>query len=186
MKEKQTAVIIDGKKYEYRTGKYNDATEACEVCALREQCKNSESDVLCSPLGKIQDSTGNFQLVGEDGEVTEPMVYDFYQKSAANAANRADQLAWMFIVMMTGGLISGHAFQTFSVCAALSAIYMLLSVMQSVWHVFTCWLFKRQLKKAEVMPNDYPVWVRASWLFFWLKMISISAAVCYFVNAIFF
>ena len=122
-----------------------------------------------------------------DDALTEDKVYDFYQERSMKAGERADQLAWMFVVMMTGGLISGHAFQAFSVCAALAAVYMLLSVAQAVWQTFTSWLFKQQIKKMDVAPDDYPSWVGGgAWLFFWAKMITISSAVIYFVRAIFF
>ena len=183
---KQIAVVVDGKKYEFREGKYSNAMEACADCALHDKCNAIDDDTLCHPLGVQDEITSNFQLVNEDSELTEEKVYDYYQEQSVTAGSRADQLAWMFILMMTGGLISGHAFQTFSVCAALSAIYMLLSVMQAVWQTFTAWLFMRQLRKTDVMPDDYPAWVGCgAWLFFWLKMISISAAVFYFVHAIF-
>ena len=119
--------------------------------------------------------------------LTEEKVYDYYQERSVQAGERADQLAWMFIVMMTGGLISGHAFQAFSVCASLAAVYMLLSVTQAVWQTFTSWLFKQQIKKMDVAPDDYPSWVGGgAWLFFWAKMITIASAVIYFVKAIFF
>lgn len=118
--------------------------------------------------------------------LTSDKVYDFYQERSVTAGSRADQLAWMFVIMMTGGLVSGHAFQTFSVCAALSAIYLLLSVIQAVWQTFTAWLFMRQINRTDVKPSDYPSWVGGgAWLFFWLKMITISTAVWYFVHAIF-
>ena len=186
MKQKQTAIILDGKKYEIREGKYSNAMEACADCALHDKCNAIGDDTLCHPLGMQDENTSNFQLADEDCELTEEKVYDFYQERSVTAGNRADQLAWMFILMMTGGLISGHAFQAFSVCATLSAIYMLLSVMQAVWQTFTSWLFMKQIRKADVMPSDYPAWVGCgAWLFFWLKMINISAAVCYFVYALF-
>ena len=119
--------------------------------------------------------------------LTEEKVYDYYQERSTTAGDRADQLAWMFVVMMTGGLISGHAFQAFSVCASLAAVYMLLSVVQAVWQTFTSWLFKNRLKKMDVVPDDYPEWVGGgAWLFFWAKMITIASAVIYFVKAIFF
>ena len=118
--------------------------------------------------------------------LTEEKVYNYYQERSVTAGDRADQLAWMFVIMMTGGLISGHAFQTFSVCAALAAIYFSFSIMQAVWQTFTSWLFMRQLRHADTMSDDYPAWVGGgAWLFFWLKMITISAAVIYFVRAIF-
>ena len=186
MEQKETAIIMDGKKYEYRKGKYNGATEACEACALREKCKENESDVLCNALGVAQDSTSNFQLVDNDDEgVNEEKVYNYYQERSVTAGSRADQLAWMFIIMMTGGLISGHAYETFSVCAALSAIYLFFSIMQAVWQTFTSWLFLQMIKDSDTMPDDYPAWVGGgAWLFFWLKMITISGAVFYFVRAI--
>lgn len=122
-----------------------------------------------------------------DDVLTEEKVYDYYQERSVKAGERADQLAWMFIVMMTGGLISGHAFQTFAVCAALAAVYMLLSVAQAVWQTFTSWLFKQQVKKMDVAPDDYPSWVGGgAWLFFWAKMITIASAIIYFVKALFF
>lgn len=122
-----------------------------------------------------------------DDVLTEEKVYDYYQERSTTAGERADQLAWMFIVMMTGGLISGHAFQAFSVCASLAAVYMLLSVAQAVWQTFTSWLFMNRLKKMDVAPDDYPSWVGVgAWLFFWAKMITIASAVIYFVKAIFF
>lgn len=122
-----------------------------------------------------------------DDVLTEEKVYDYNQERSVKAGERANQLAWMFIVMMTGGLISGNVFKTFAVCAALAAAYMLLSVAQAVWQTFTSWLFKQQIKKMDVAPDDYPSWVGGgAWLFFWAKMISIASAVIYFVKAIFF
>ena len=122
-----------------------------------------------------------------DDVLTEEKVYDYYQERSVKAGERADQLAWVFIVMMTGGLISGNVFKTFAVCAALAAVYMLLSVAQAVWQTFTSWLFKQQVKKMDVAPDDYPSWVGGgAWLFFWAKMITIASAVIYFVKAIFF
>ena len=121
------------------------------------------------------------------GSITEDKVYDFYQERSVKAGERADQLAWMFIVMMTGGLISGHAFQTFSICAMLAAIYMLLSVVQAVWQTFTSWLFKNIIHRTGETPEDYPSWVGGgAWFFFWAKMITIASAVIYFAKAILF
>ncbi len=120
-----------------------------------------------------------------DEGVTEEKVYNYYQERSVAAGSRADQLAWMFIIMMTGGLISGRAYETFSVCAALSAIYLFFSIMQAVWQTFTSWLFLQMIKDSDTMPDDYPAWVGGgAWLFFWLKMITISGAVFYFVRAI--
>lgn len=125
------------------------------------------------------------EYIDRDEGVTEEKVYDYYQERSVTAGSRADQLAWMFVLMMTGGLISGNAFKTFSVCTALSAIYVFFSIMQAVWQTFTSWIFKQRIKRADVMPEDYPWWVGSgAWLFFWLKMISISTAAIYFAHSI--
>lgn len=188
MKEKEIAIIIDGKKYEFRDGKYASAGEACDKCALREKCQDLEDDTLCDPLGLQDERTSNFQMADDpEPDITEEKVYDYYQERSATAGSRADMLAWMFTVMMTGVLISGHAYQTFAVCAALAALYMFFSIMQAVWQTCASWLFLKRIKGVEVLPTDYPSWVGGgAWLFFWLKMIAISSAICYFVHAIFF
>lgn len=185
MEQKETAIIMDGKKYEFRKGKYSNSLEACEDCALKEMCNDNDINTLCASMDLQDEHTSNFQLVDDDEGVTEEKVYNYYQERSVTAGSRADQLAWMFIIMMTGGLISGHAYETFSVCAALSAIYLFFSIMQAVWQTFTSWLFLQMIKDSDTMPDDYPAWVGGgAWLFFWLKMITISGAVFYFVRAI--
>lgn len=192
MEKKNVAVIIDGKKYEYLKSKYDVASMTCRDCALKEMCDEYEEGILCGALGVDRDYSSNFQLVDEPEQpeekiepLTEEDVYDYYQERSVTAGNRADQLAWVFVIMMTGGLVSGHAFETFSVCAALSAVYMFFSIMQAVWQTFTSWLFMQRIKDSDDMFADYPSWVGGgAWLFFWLKMIAISAAVVYFVSAI--
>lgn len=123
----------------------------------------------------------------------EDAAYRMYQGKSGNAVDKADQLAWMFIVMMTGGLISGHAFQTFSVCAALACLYMLLSVMQYVWQAVAAWIFMQQIKRERAKhpeitdkeypwPKDYPNYMGGgAWVFYYAKIIVITCAVCYFV-----
>ena len=174
----------EGKKYAFIEDKEPDE---CERCALKDKC-HEEDDLICTNLLGISrdEAIGRRFVEIDEDSLTEEKVCDYYQERSITAGSRANQLAWMFIVMMTGVLISGHTYQTFAECAALSAIYMLLSVMQAVWQTFTSWLFMKQIRKADVMPNDYPAWVGCgAWLFFWLKMISISAAVCYFVYVVF-
>jgi len=119
--------------------------------------------------------------------LTEKEVYDYYQERSVKAGDRADQLAWMFIIMAAGVLFSGHTWQSFLVCATLATIYMLLSVLQAVWQTFTSWLFKQRIKKMDVAPKDYPSWIGGgAWLFFWAKMIAIASAVIYFAKIVFF
>ena len=118
--------------------------------------------------------------------LTEEEVYDFYQESSVRACSRADQLAWMFVMMATGCLIAGHAWQTFLTCAALALVYLLLSVLQAVWQTLTAWLFKRQVARMDTPPDDYPWWMGCgAWAFFWAKMVAITAAVIHFAIPVF-
>ena len=129
--------------------------------------------------------------------VTENDAYRFYQKSSIVSGERADQLAWMFIVMMTGVLISGHVYSVFSVCAALACIYMLLSVLQSMWQAIASWIFKNRINQARkvceatpgctfVNPEDYPDYMGFfAWVFYYSKMAVITADVVYFAYNVF-
>lgn len=129
--------------------------------------------------------------------VDEDAAYRMYQGKSGNAVDKADQLAWMFVVMMTGGLISGHAFQSFYVCAALACLYMLLSVMQYVWQAVAAWIFKQHIKRERAKhpeitdkeypwPKDYPNYMGGgAWVFYYAKIIVITCAVCYFVYQLF-
>ena len=163
-------ITINGRRYALIEG--FGSNDPCEHCALKKECFDAEY-YYCknfvshkTPLEDVTDT------------VTEEQVYDYYQERSKTSGERADQLAWMFIVMMTGGLISGHAFQTFSICAMLAAIYMLLSVVQAVWQTFTSWLFKNIIHRTGETPEDYPSWVGGgAWFFFWAKMITIASAV---------
>lgn len=127
-------------------------------------------------------------------------IYKFYQEKSVVAGDRADQLAWMFIGMMVGGLISGHTFYTFVVCAAFACIYMLLSVLQALWQTITSWRFMlkedRKRKECELdkdnekkytYPEEWPDYIGfGAWVFFYLKMITITVCVVFFVKQIFF
>ena len=172
-------IIINGRRYALIEG--FGSNDPCEHCALKKECLDAEyyyCKNFVSHKTPLEDVTET---------VTEEQVYDYYQERSVKAGERADQLAWMFIVMMTGGLISGHAFQTFSICAMLAAIYMLLSVVQAVWQTFTSWLFKNIIHRTGETPEDYPSWVGGgAWFFFWAKMITIASAVIYFAKAILF
>ena len=172
-------ITINGRRYALIEG--FGSNDPCEHCALKKECLDAEyyyCKNFVSHKTPLEDVTET---------VTEEQVYDYYQERSVKAGERADQLAWIFIVMMTGGLISGHAFQTFSICAMLAAIYMLLSVVQAVWQTFTSWLFKNIIHRTGETPEDYPSWVGGgAWFFFWAKMITIASAVIYFAKAILF
>lgn len=176
----------NGKRYILVPDENADGSE-CSRCALQEHCHENCADGLCQDLFGIDEARDKRFEEAPDDVLTEEKVCDYYQERSTTAGERADQLAWMFIVMMAGGLISGHAFQTFSICAALAAVYMLLSVLQAVWQTFTSWLLKNIIHRTGDTPDDYPSWVGGgAWFFFWAKMIAIASAVVYFVRAIFF
>lgn len=181
MEQKETAIILDGKKYEYRKGKYSGATEACEDCALRELCKEIENDVLCNSLGVAQDNTANFQYVGED-RLTEKQIYNDYQERSVTAGNRAEQLAWAFIVILCAQLVGGEHFKEPYVIAAGGICYMLLSALQALWQAFSMWVFKQKVKRNNLMVSDYPKTIGGiAWAFYWAKMIVIAVTAVYAV-----
>ena len=191
MKQKDDIFEINGKTYKLGydfTGEGEPGSE-CVNCPLQDACHDAD-ELICKTVAGEDASTHKrfFEVEApEPKTLTEDDVYDYYQERSVKAGERADQLAWMFIVMMTGGLISGHAFQTFSICAMLAAIYMLLSVVQAVWQTFTSWLFKNIIHRTGETPEDYPSWVGGgAWFFFWAKMIIIASAVIYFAKAILF
>lgn len=123
-------------------------------------------------------------------------INETYQEFSVKCGERAERLAWAFIGMLTGCLISGHAFQTFAVCAMLSVISLLLGVLQSFWQTVTIWLFKQRVECQQarykdlpnvtiVAPDNYPNYVGfGAWVFYLLKIATIAAAVCYFVHQI--
>ena len=127
-------------------------------------------------------------------------IYNFYQEKSRVAGDRADELAWMFVIMMTGGLISGHAYTTFSECAAFACLYVLLSVLQALWQTIASWRFmlkeERKRKECELdkdnekkytYPEEWPDYIGfGAWVFYYLKMIIITVCVVFFVKQIFF
>lgn len=183
--EKKKITEINGKKYTL-SSPCDTSMDSCQHCALLGVCDKS-NELLCHKYFGRDVSFKSYLVEVPDDALTEQEVYDYYQERSEKANIRATQLAWIFIVMMTAGLISGSAFRTFSICAALSAVYMLLSVVQAIWQTFTSWLFLQHIKNTNKMPSDYPSWVGGgAWFFWWLKMIAITAAVIYFVHSVFF
>lgn len=133
-------------------------------------------------MGKKNDLTGEKAVGANEDLLTEKKVYDYYQDISALAGDRADQLAWMFIILAAGMLVSGHTWQTFLVCAVMATVYMLLSVLQAVWQTFASWVFMGKVRDMETAPADYPSWMGfGAWCFFWLKMAVLASAVGYFV-----
>ena len=176
MEKKETAVIIDGKKYEYLKSKHDGATKTCEDCALREMCKDYEDGIICGALGIDSDSSSNFQLVGdapqaEPQTITEEKAYDDYQERSNTANDRGEQLAWAFIVLLAGMMIGNHGYLEYYVGAACGLAYLLLSMIQSAWQTIAIWIVKNRIKRDNLTIEDYPEWVGGwAWVFWYLKI----------------
>ena len=176
MEKKETAVIIDGKKYEYLKSKHDGATKTCEDCALREMCKDYEDGIICGALGIDSDSSSNFQLVGdapqaEPQTITEEKAYDDYQERSTTANDRGEQLAWAFIVLLAGMMIGNHGYLEYYVGAACGLAYLLLSMIQSAWQTVAIWIVKNHIKRDNLAIEDYPEWVGGwAWVFWYTKI----------------
>ena len=176
MEKKETAVIIDGKKYEYLKSKHDGATKTCEDCALREMCKDYEDGIICGALGIDSDSSSNFQLVGdvtpaEPQTITEEKAYDDYQERSTTANDRGEKLAWAFIVLLAGMMIGNHGYLEYYVGAACGLAYLLLSMIQSAWQTIAIWIVKNRIKRDNLSIEDYPEWVGGwAWVFWYTKI----------------
>lgn len=192
-KKKEIAIIIDGKRYEYRKSK--DEYKICENCALQKMCNDYEDGIICGALG-VDLVPSNFQLVGnttpaEPQTVTEEKAYDDYQERSTTANDRGEQLAWAFIVMLTGMLIANRGFLEFYVGAACGLAYLLLSMIQSAWQTVAIWLVKNRIKRDNLTIDDYPEWVGGwAWVFWYLKIGLLTIGTIYvayrFVSPLFF
>ena len=112
--------------------------------------------------------------------LTEQAAYEEYQERSKTSCDRAEQLAWAMIALLTGQLIGGSNYAEFYVLGGAALLYLLLSAMQSVWQSVTIWLVKCRIKRTGIRLNDYPDWVGfGAWVFYWLKMIVIALAAIY-------
>ena len=115
-----------------------------------------------------------------DEVLTEKAAYDEYQERSGISGDRAEQLAWAMIVLLVGQLIGGSKYAEFYMLGGAALLYLLLSVMQSVWQSVTIWLVKFRIKRTGIVLSDYPDWVGfGAWVFYWLKMIIIAIATIY-------
>ena len=115
-----------------------------------------------------------------DQPLTEQAAYDEYQERSKTSGDLAEQLAWAMIILLFGQLIGGSKYTEFYVLGGAALIYLLLSTMQYVWQSVTIWLVKFRIKRTGIVLNDYPDWVGfGAWVFYWLKMIVITAATIY-------
>ena len=115
-----------------------------------------------------------------DQSLTEQAAYEEYQYRTKESGDRAEQLAWAMIVLLTGQLIGGSKYAEFYVLGGAALLYMLLSIMQYVWQGATIRLVMRRIKRTGITLSDYPDWVGfGAWVFYWLKMIVIAIGAIY-------
>ena len=130
------------------------------------------------------DSEGFIYRAGDVEEIellTEQKVYDYYQSRSQTAGDRAEQLAWMFIVILCAQLIGGSHFREPYIVAAGGIGYVLLSSLQALYQAFTAWLLKKRIRRGMEY-QDYPSWIGGgAWGFYWAKMAVISATSIYAV-----
>lgn len=113
--------------------------------------------------------------------LTEQEVYDYYQERSVTAGDRAEHLAWMFIIMLCAQLVGKSHFREFYIIAAGGIGYMLLSSLQALYQSFTSWLLKRRIKNGKLY-CDYPQWIGGiAWAFYWVKITVITATSIYAV-----
>lgn len=118
----------------------------------------------------------------EDDRLTEKQIYNDYQERSVTAGNRAEQLAWAFVVILCAQLVGGEHFKEPYVIAAGGICYMLLSALQSLWQAFSMWVFKQKVKRNNLMVSDYPNTIGGiAWAFYWAKMLVIAVTAVYAV-----
>ncbi len=122
-----------------------------------------------------------FERENDAGQpLTEQAVYDEYQERSKTSGDRAEQLTWAMIVLLAGQLIGGSKYAEFYVLGGAALLYLLLSTMQYVWQSVAIWIVKCRIKRTGITLSDYPDWVGfGAWVFYWLKMIVITAATIY-------
>lgn len=182
MTENETSIVIDGKKYVIT--KTKAGADACKFCAIEKKCKETPEMTLCGKMGVADDEY--FRLADENGEasaeygLTEKAAHDDYQKRSRVSGERAETLAWAMIVLLAAQLIGGLKYAEFYVFGGAALLYMLLSAMQSVYQTLTIWIVKCRIKRTGTALSDYPYYVRVgAWLFYWLKMLIITAGAVY-------
>jgi len=116
--------------------------------------------------------------------LTEQKAEADYQERSTTAGDRANQLAWAFIILLCAMLIGGSKYAEPYVMAAGGICYMLLSAFQGLrtarHSADTFWIIKNRIKRDGLLIDDYPQWVGGgAWVFYYLKMAVITATATY-------
>ena len=169
--EQTKRITYEGVKYALVKDEVGGGCE-CDRCALQEQCGGKNGGMCCEIFGSEATKDMRFEVVKEDKKddlLTEQAAYDEYQERSKTSGDRAEQLAWVMIALLTGQLIGGSNYAEFYVLGGAALLYLLLSTMQSVWQSVTIWLVKCRIKRTGIQLNDYPDWVGfGAWVFYWL------------------
>lgn len=117
-----------------------------------------------------------------------------FTKKAGEVAN---WIAAFLLINLLVSYVGHHAIlKGFCAPACLALVYAVLSVLQFTWQGVTCEIYSRQLERMEQEENiedDMPAvheeseyWpsyiANGGWLFYGLKMVTIIAAVVFFIK----
>ena len=172
---KQKIVEYEGKKYALVSD--NEVRE-CERCALLDKCHDKVNPICEYEMGFTSDEVFKHRLELVSDPLTEQKMYDESQERTKTAGDRANDIAWCLVILLAATLIGGHTYSNFFIACAGGLLYMLLSALQAVWQGAAIWWFKNH--HADEVPTDYTEWIGGTaWVFYYLKMAVITAAVVY-------
>ena len=138
------------------------------------------------PLTYIDKGTNTiYKAVDLEIAPSEPLkeqeVDDLYQERSNTSGERANQLAWAFIIILCAQLIGDSHYAEPYVMAAGGILYMLLSIVQSLWQAVSIWIVKQLIQDGQTY-DDYPDWVGGvTWFFYYTKMIVLTITSIYAV-----
>ena len=173
------------KTYIYKDKEYilvrSEAVDECEGCDLREEC-NSFEGVVCYDKIDIPREKMSHHILKEV-TLTEEYAYNDYQKRSKMVSDKADMLAWAYILILTGQLIGNSKYAEFYIAAAGGVIYLLLAIAQYLWQTVGMWLTMCRIKSKGVSSDDYPNWVGGgAWVFYYAKLAVITVTTLYFAT----
>lgn len=141
--------------------------------------KKDENGIVLLYIDKNTDTVYKAEDIKEVKLLKEEDVFSFYQERSLTAGERAEHLAWLFIIMLCAQLIGKSHYREFYIIAAGGIGYMLLSSLQALYQSFTSWLLERRIENGALY-DDYPKWIGCgAWAFFWTKMFVITATSIY-------
>ena len=175
--------------YTYEGKKYAlvkvTGTDECEVCALNKECGALSVTICQDVIGIPREKTSHHVLeeITDDDKLTEQRAFDDYQGRSKMVSDKADMLAWAYILILTGQLIGNSKYAEFYIAAAGGVIYLLLAIAQYLWQTVGMWLTMCRIKSKGVSSDDYPNWVGGgAWVFYYAKLAVITVTTLYFAT----